>query len=96
MTAYYYVGTEPLEDCQVHKKGLGTNNKTLGIYRLKVENLRTGLSFNDATDFSPLSYDLSFLTSEIPSSERRNEEESEINIEYTQRDADDFSNWLLQ
>ncbi len=96
MTAYYYVGTEPLEDCQVHKKGLGTNSKTLGIYRLKVENLRTGLSFNDATDFSPLSYDLSFLSSEIPSSERRNEEESEINIEYTQRDADDFSNWLLQ
>ncbi|MGN0729133.1 penicillin-binding protein 1A [Treponema sp.] len=91
ITAYYYPGTEPTEPCVKHTDDSG---RTLGTVRLKKARLRSGYSFDETVDDTPLTVDLSFLSSGKHSSER---EKSAPEYENTQRreNSDDFSNWLL-
>lgn len=91
MVAYYYPGTEPTSSCTKHTNNIG---RTLGTYRLKRARLQSGYYFIDDADWSPLHVDLTFLRSNKLSSERNIELETE-NDYATNREVDDFSNWLL-
>ncbi|MCI5831217.1 MAG: PBP1A family penicillin-binding protein [Treponema sp.] len=91
MTAYYYPGTEPTEPCKKHTDSTG---RTLGTYRLRLARYRSGYDFMEDADLAPLSVDLRFLRSGKLSSELNIELETE-NDYATNRDPDDFSNWLL-
>ena len=91
MTAYYYPGTEPTETCIKHTDSTG---RTLGTFRLKRARLQSGYYFIDDADYAPLHVDLSFLRSGKLSSELNIELEEENNYA-SNRDPDDFSNWLL-
>ncbi len=94
LTAYYYPGTEPTEYCQKHTN---TTLNTIGIMRLRNAQMQTGLSYNTALlDTTPISFDLDFLSSDIPSSERKKNEEDDEYSENINTDPDDFSNWLLE
>ncbi|MBQ0040106.1 MAG: PBP1A family penicillin-binding protein [Treponema sp.] len=92
MTAYYYPGTEPEESCIKHTDNTGS---TLGIFRLKRARLQSGYYFIDDADFEPLSVDLRFLTSGKLTSELNIDIDSEDEDFASNRDPDDFSNWLL-
>lgn len=91
MTAYYFPGTEPTEPCIKHTDSTG---RTLGTYRLRLARYRSGYDFMEDADLAPLSVDLRFLRSGKLSSELNIELETE-NDYATNRDPDDFSNWLL-
>lgn len=92
MTAYYYPGTEPTESCIKHTDSTGRN---LGTFRLKRARMQSGYNFIEDTDFSPLSVDLTFLTSGKLSSELDIVIDSDNDDFESNRDPDDFSNWLL-
>lgn len=94
MTAFYYPGTEPTESCKKHTENTG---RILALGRLHKAKLRSGYTFADTKDFEPLTVDLSFLKSGKLSSELNMElmEDDEMESGSSNRDPDDFSNWLL-
>ena len=67
MVAYYLPGTEPDSPCEQHQNAAGSY---YSIFRLQTERWKSGVQFSDDFDSSPLTVNLDFLDSTVPSSER--------------------------
>ncbi len=92
MTAYYIAGTQPTEPCTKHTDN---SSMTIGMTRLQKAKFQTGLGFEETVDTAPIKIDLSFLQSDVLSSERDDGEVFDDNAPETENSGD-YSNWLLE
>lgn len=102
--AYYLSGTEPTAVCETHRN---TNGSTISIIRMQNEQVRSGYSFDDAVDTSPIQLNLDFLKSDKKSTDTTNGSNTPSTPGSTNSGADQYSdtpntnagsedgNWLL-
>ncbi|MBO4405006.1 MAG: PBP1A family penicillin-binding protein [Treponema sp.] len=95
ITGYFLAGTQPVNECTYHNNNVITD---IAIDRIKDARTRSGYKF-ELEDTSPLSFDLSFLKSNKPSSDYTDDEDADSDLDIfapAQDSEDSMENWLLQ